>query len=366
MLNLQIAKAYLMGADRNLTSRTWKDALDQLIGTKHGSNRDRWLRAAKDRAFTALLPLVIIETTADVLLRVLRAGRVSTNVHLRRLHNFCVDMGFLPWPILPKRQWPALRHKPKRAVQAGEHTRIVARELNPERKVFYQLAWHLAPSQTDLANLDAADIDWPNRIVSFFRKKTGSLVQIRFGDEVAAVLRSLPQKGPLFPYLRSVDSRARANEFRERCRGLGIKGISLHSYRYSWAERAKAAGYPERYAQLALGHKMRTERVGHLREPGAVLCRFLHVRRRKVFHAVWRGIAKGAQQARRDQDRNIVGRAVEHPRGLFCGQPCRRSAQQAQKAILLFSHPEASVAPVRNPSVLDAGRELEISRGFTT
>jgi len=31
-------------------------------------------------------------------------------------------------------------------------------------------------------------------------------------------------------------------------------GISLHSYRYAWAERAKQCGYPERFAQEALGH----------------------------------------------------------------------------------------------------------------
>jgi methionyl-tRNA formyltransferase len=30
--------------------------------------------------------------------------------------------------------------------------------------------------------------------------------------------------------------------------------VTLHSYRYAWAERAKTAGYPERFAQLALGH----------------------------------------------------------------------------------------------------------------
>jgi hypothetical protein len=28
----------------------------------------------------------------------------------------------------------------------------------------------------------------------------------------------------------------------------------LHSYRYAWAERAKTVGYPERFAQEALGH----------------------------------------------------------------------------------------------------------------
>ncbi len=51
--------------------------------------------------------------------------------------------------------------------------------------------------------------------------------------------------------MRSCD---RATEFRQRCDGLGIKGISLHSYRYAWAERAKSCGYPERYAMAALGH----------------------------------------------------------------------------------------------------------------
>lgn len=30
--------------------------------------------------------------------------------------------------------------------------------------------------------------------------------------------------------------------------------MTLHSYRYAWAERAIIAGYPERFAQLALGH----------------------------------------------------------------------------------------------------------------
>jgi len=35
---------------------------------------------------------------------------------------------------------------------------------------------------------------------------------------------------------------------------LEILGVSLHSYRYAWAERALKCGYPERFAQQALGH----------------------------------------------------------------------------------------------------------------
>jgi integrase len=46
----------------------------------------------------------------------------------------------------------------------------------------------------------------------------------------------------------------RATEFKSRCRQLGICGVSLHSYRYAWAERALKCGFPERFAQQALGH----------------------------------------------------------------------------------------------------------------
>ena len=40
----------------------------------------------------------------------MQRGTVSTNVFLRKLHNFCLDMSWLPWPVIPKRQWPAVRN----------------------------------------------------------------------------------------------------------------------------------------------------------------------------------------------------------------------------------------------------------------
>jgi integrase len=33
-----------------------------------------------------------------------------------------------------------------------------------------------------------------------------------------------------------------------------IEGVTLHSYRYAWAWRAKTAGMPERFAMENLGH----------------------------------------------------------------------------------------------------------------
>ena len=172
MLNLQIAKAYLAGTDNGITTRTWQQAIEALMETKQEANQHRWQTAAKDRALVPLLPQVIIETQSELLLKVLQCGTVSTNVYLRRLHNFCVDMNWLPWPLIPKRQWPAVRFKEKRAITFEEHCRIIAREKNPERKAFYQLAWHLGASQSDLAHLQAEDMDWASRVISFFRMKT--------------------------------------------------------------------------------------------------------------------------------------------------------------------------------------------------
>lgn len=104
MLNLQIARAYLFGSSDQIATPTWKDAIIALTETKLGSNKESWQRAQKERAFGSMWSRRIVETKGEELLAVLRNGGVSTNTHLRRLHNFCVDMSWLPWPLIPKRQ----------------------------------------------------------------------------------------------------------------------------------------------------------------------------------------------------------------------------------------------------------------------
>jgi integrase len=116
------------------------------------------------------------------------------------------------------------------------------------------LAWHTGASQTDIALLEAGNIDWSRRVLAFTRKKTKTIAILRFDDVIAEVLRLLPADGPLFPYLRTVRAGDRATEFKQRCEGLKIKGVTLHSYRYAWAQRARKAGYPERFAMENLGH----------------------------------------------------------------------------------------------------------------
>jgi integrase len=154
--------------------------------------------------------------------------------------------------FLPLPHWPRVRYRPKRAITAAVHERIIQHEPNPERCSYYQLPWELGGSQGDIARLKAKNIDWAHR--SYVRAKTGQPVRVRFDEAVEKILRTLPGQGPRFPYLCMVRAGDRATEFRQRCPGLGMAGITLHSYRYSWAERARACGYPEWLAQQALGH----------------------------------------------------------------------------------------------------------------
>ncbi|MEP6664745.1 MAG: tyrosine-type recombinase/integrase [Verrucomicrobiota bacterium] len=254
MLNLQIARTYLAAADPEIGKRTWQVAMDEITRTKTGSTLARHQRAMQDHAFDLIRNFPILETQSALFLKVLETGGVATNVFLRRIHNFALDMAWLPWPILPKKRWPTVSFKEKRAITLEEHQAIVQREQNPEWRSFYEILWQVGGGQTDVANLRAEDIDWKQHVLSYRRKKTGTMCHLSFGEEVAAIVRFRPASGLLFPTLAPKEEKHRAKEFRRRCDGLEIKGVSLHSYRYAWAERARKAGYPERFAQEALGH----------------------------------------------------------------------------------------------------------------
>lgn len=241
-MNLSLARVYLKHSDPMVAQRTWQHVLDEIIKLKTGPTQYRWQTAAKDKAFDLIRSRLLIETQGEHFLAVLKKGTVSTNAYLRKTHNFALDMNWLPATVIPRRQWPAIRFKAKRAITLAEHQRIIAAEANPERKTLYQLCWHWGASQGDIGNT-----------VSFTRKKSGVPVMVHLGADALTLFKDLPAEGPLFPYLSTVRAGDRATEFGQRYRRLGITGITLHSYRYVWAERAKVEGMPERFAQETLG-----------------------------------------------------------------------------------------------------------------
>ena len=254
VLNVQIARAYLTAGDPAFGQRTWQSVMEQMQTHGKDSTKTRCTRAMQSKAFDSLRRKKLMETTAEDFLAILNGGKVSVAHYLKRLHNLAVNLGWLAHPVLVPALWPKPRFKSKRGITLVEHQRILAAEKNPERNLFYQLLWEIGSSQSDAAALTAEQIDWPTRTLTYFRMKTGEQAQLAISKNMARILEQLPTIGALFSKIAKTTDNARSAEFYRRCKLLGIEGVSLHSYRYAWAERAKTCGYPERFAQAALGH----------------------------------------------------------------------------------------------------------------
>jgi integrase len=256
-LNVVMAKAYLSAHDPKMLERTWQDVMNEFCSRGKQQTQEDRLRVAQRRPQNLLRNLKLIETKADDLLSVLKAGGVMTNAFVRCLHNLALGLGWLPWPILPPKLWPAVEAKRKRGITLQEHQEIIAAEKNVERRLYYEFLWETGAAQTDAAQFCAEQIDWQRRILSYQRQKTGSWAHLQIGQPLEDLLHQLPASGFLFVKIARTNNSARSAEFRRRCRILKLNGISLHSYRYAWAERAQSCGYPERWAQNALGHNSR-------------------------------------------------------------------------------------------------------------
>ena len=72
-------------------------------------------------------------------------------------------------PLIPRRQWPAIRYSEKRAITLAEHQKIIAAEV-----------------------------------------KTGVPVLVHLGSEALSLFKHLRSDGELFPYLASVRAGDRA------------------------------------------------------------------------------------------------------------------------------------------------------------
>src|SRR5437868_2802764 len=259
-LNLNLARAYLAAHDPRMAKRTWQAVMDEMATHGIPSTQLRCARGFRSKSYDPIRNKPLVQTTGADLLAVIHANGNCVAHYLRRLHNLALDLGWLPWPILAKRAWPKIRSQSKRAITAEEHGAVIASEKNPERRAYYELLYETGAAQTDAANLTADAIDWENGILLYHRKKLGphsDPARLTIGRKLRALLQRLPRFGALFPNIKKISPSHRSAEFRRRCRVAGITGISLHSYRHAWAHRAKACGYPQRFAPVAIGHNSR-------------------------------------------------------------------------------------------------------------
>src|SRR5437667_7126430 len=256
-LNLNLARAYLAAHDPKMAKRTWQAVMDEMATHGIPSTQVRCARGFRSKAYDPIRNKPLVQTTGEDLLTIIHANGNCVAHYLRRLHNLALDLGWLPWPVLAKRAWPKIRSQSKRAITAEEHAAVIASEKNRERRAYYELLNETGAAQTDAATLTAENIDWTNGILVYHRKKLGPHSQpcrLTIGTKLGTLLKSLPSSGDLFPNIKRISANHRSAEFRRRCRVAGITGVSLHSYRHAWAQRAKACGYPQRFAQEALGH----------------------------------------------------------------------------------------------------------------
>ncbi len=254
VLSLQLARAYLTACDPAFVERTWQAVMDHMRARGRESSRERYAGVFRSPYFDGLRNKRLLETTADDLVALFKDERVSLPFFLKCLHNFALSMGWLAMPIIAPNIWPKYRAQDKRGITLEEHQTLLTRTLNAEWKLYLELLWETGAAQADAANLKAEDIDWQTRTITYFRQKTGSMAQFTISRKLETVLSHLPTTGLLFPKLSKILSNGRSNWFRRVTRKAGLKDLTLHCYRYAWAERAKTVGMPERFAQAALGH----------------------------------------------------------------------------------------------------------------
>jgi integrase len=278
-LNLQLGKAFITNADPKMGTRTWQEAMDELSSHGKQVSQSRSARALKSTAFDTIRKLPIALTTTEDLKAVLKRSGAAANNYLRRLHNLALENGWIQWHIIAPKKWPQSAKQPKRGITFEEHQKIVAAEQNDERRLYYEMLWLIGAAQTDCALLSVErNVNWQERVLSYMRRKTEQWSYLKIGKELESLLSKLPKQGFLFPKIAAATvqdmeraAKDRSAEFCRRCRILGIKGVSLHSYRYAWAERAYSAGYEERFAQAALGHKSSAVHHGYAKR-AKVIC----------------------------------------------------------------------------------------------
>jgi len=278
-LNLALGRAYLSAHDPKLCTRTWQAVMDEMMTHGIPSTQTRCMRAVRSKAFDPIRNKPLFETVTEDLLNICKSSGNSIGHYLRRLHNLALNLGWLAWPVVHKAVWPKIHSESKRGITPEEHALIIASEQNVERRHYYELLYETGAAQTDAAMLTSKNIDWRTGVLSYRRQKLGPKsepARLTIGKKLRELLMNLPQVGDLFPTIKKSGSNARSTEFRRRCRIAGVQGVSLHSYRHSWAQRAKACGYPQRFAQEALGHGSRAVHEAYARG-ATVVCPALDV-----------------------------------------------------------------------------------------
>ena len=77
--HIQMARTHLQLGNYEITQRTWQQVMDAVIQDKQGKTKERYQRAAKEKAFNLIRNIPLVETTSEHLQAVMIKGKVATN-----------------------------------------------------------------------------------------------------------------------------------------------------------------------------------------------------------------------------------------------------------------------------------------------
>jgi len=194
-MNLVMAKTYLSAQDPKMIVRTWADVLQRFCDRSNDNTRKRHERVARTKPMKFLKCKRLIETTADDFFEALKLGSTSTIAFLQTIHNDAIGMGWIPSPILPRKLWPKMKKKEKRAITEAEHITLMS-AVDDEWRLYFQLLWFIGAAQTDAANLTDANINWQSRVLKYERQKLNGRslppACLVIGKGLEVILRQLP------------------------------------------------------------------------------------------------------------------------------------------------------------------------------
>jgi integrase len=241
------------------SGKTWGDIIGIYCSLGKETSIKRKLKEFKMLRWDKMKETPISETTDLDFLELMKAGGTYTQEVLKTLQNYALDQRDLERPVMSKKWWIKRGKKIQRAITLDEHRVLVAniRGINWAR--YLELLWATGASQSDAAGFRLEFIK--NGVLEYRRMKTGSRAALKLTPKALDIVAAATlgrETGFILPSIQRLSNDRRADHFRKWCIRLGVEtgetGVTLHSYRYSWARRAYEEGIEQRQAMIAVGH----------------------------------------------------------------------------------------------------------------
>ncbi|HXD85840.1 MAG TPA: site-specific integrase [Urbifossiella sp.] len=164
-------------------------------------------------------------------------------------------------PLKELKRPPKASRGAKAAISADGHAKLLKAASKPLRTLLL-LLWETGARPSELARLEAKNIDFSNRIAELREhktaEKTGKPRLLVLTEKAAAILQELAEQYPEGSLLRNASGKPWKKDgiglaMRRASKSAGVKAIA-YGYRHAYATQALANGVPDATVAALLGH----------------------------------------------------------------------------------------------------------------